>query len=53
MGYSCLVPRPRHEKQHMAAQALLDAGAHAWQQLTPKLLRTVCACPYLSHEIQA
>ena len=32
---------------------LLDAGAHAWQQLTPELLRTVCACPYLSHEIQA
>ena len=34
-------------------QHLLDAGAHAWQQLTPELLRTVCACPYLSHEIQA
>jgi transposase len=32
---------------------LLDAGAEAWQQLTPELLRTVCACPYLSHEIQA
>ena len=31
---------------------LLDAGAQAWQQLTPQLLRTVCACTYLSHEIQ-
>ena len=29
---------------------LLDAGAQAWQQLTPERLRSVCACPYLSHE---
>ncbi|MGH9669106.1 MAG: IS630 family transposase [Terriglobales bacterium] len=29
---------------------LLDAGAEAWQQLTPDLLRSVCACPYLRHE---
>ena len=29
-------------------QHLLDAGAQAWQQLTPELLRTVCACPYLT-----
>ncbi len=29
---------------------LLDAGAEAWQKLTPELLRTVCACPYLTHE---
>ena len=28
-------------------QHLLDAGAEAWQQLTPELLRTVCACDYL------
>lgn len=28
-------------------QHLLDAGAHAWQQLTPELLRSVCACHYL------
>jgi transposase len=27
---------------------LLDAGADAWQQLTPELLRSVCACPYLT-----
>lgn len=27
---------------------LLDAGAQAWQQLTPALLRTVCACDYLT-----
>lgn len=26
---------------------LLDAGAEAWQELTPGLLRTVCACGYL------
>lgn len=32
---------------------LLDAGADAWQQLTPELLRSLCACPYLSHQIQA
>jgi hypothetical protein len=29
---------------------LLDAGAEAWQRLTPELLRSVCACPYLTHE---
>lgn len=34
-------------------QHLLDAGAQAWQQLTPALLRSVCACDYLSHEIEA
>jgi hypothetical protein len=32
---------------------LLDAGAAAWQELTPACLRTVCACPYLEHEIEA
>jgi transposase len=26
---------------------LLDASAAAWQQLTPELLKTVCACHYL------
>ena len=34
-------------------QHLLDAGAEAWQRLTPELLRSVCACPYLSHENDA
>ena len=29
---------------------LLDAGAQAWQKLTPELLRRVCACSYLTHE---
>jgi transposase len=33
-------------------QHLLDAGAQAWQQLTPELLRSLCACPYLQHEIE-
>jgi len=33
-------------------QHLLDAGAQAWQQLTPERLRSVCACPYLSHELE-
>jgi transposase len=28
-------------------QHLLDAGAEAWQQLTPELLRSVCRCDYL------
>lgn len=32
-------------------QHLLDAGAEAWQRLTPELLTTVCACDYLPHEI--
>ena len=31
---------------------LLDAGAEAWRTLTPELLRTVCACPYLTHEVK-
>lgn len=29
---------------------LLDAGAEAWQRLTPQRLRSVCACSYLTHE---
>ena len=29
---------------------LLDAGAEAWQQLTPDILRSVCACDYLTQE---
>lgn len=33
-------------------QHLLDAGAEAWQRLTPEILMTVCACPYLTPEIQ-
>lgn len=31
---------------------LLDAGAEAWQQLTPEVLRSVCACPYLTHDLE-
>lgn len=31
---------------------LLDAGAQAWQKLTPERLRSVCGCAYLTHEIQ-
>lgn len=33
-------------------QHLLDAGAAAWQCLTPERLRAVCACPYLTHEME-
>lgn len=33
-------------------QHLLNAGAEAWRELTPELLRTVCACPYLTHEME-
>lgn len=29
---------------------LLNTGAEAWQRLTPERLRSVCACPYLTHE---
>ena len=31
-------------------QRLLDAGAQAWQRLTPDLLRSVCRCDYLPRE---
>ena len=34
-------------------QHLLDAGADAWQRLTPHVLRSVCACSYLEHEKEA
>jgi transposase len=34
-------------------QHLLEAGAQAWQELTPELLRSVCACPYLTHEVDS
>jgi hypothetical protein len=33
-------------------QHLLDAGADAWRHLSPELLRTVCACPYLTPELE-
>lgn len=33
-------------------QHLLDAGAAAWRELTPERLWTVCACPYLTHEVE-
>lgn len=33
-------------------QHLLDAGAQAWQQLTPKILSSVCACDYITHEVE-
>jgi transposase len=29
---------------------LLQAGATAWQRLTPERLRSVCACDYITHE---
>lgn len=31
-------------------QHLLDGGSQAWQRLTPEVLKSVCACPYLTHE---
>jgi transposase len=31
---------------------LLDAGAEARRQLTPELLRSVCACDYTTHELE-
>ncbi|MFO0836632.1 MAG: transposase [Phycisphaerales bacterium] len=33
-------------------QHLLDAGADAWRHLSTELLRTVCACPYLTPELE-
>jgi transposase len=32
---------------------LLEAGAKAWQELTPEILKSVCACGYLTHEDEA
>ena len=29
-------------------QHLLRAGADAWQHRTPAILKSVCACPYLT-----
>lgn len=43
-------------QHHLANRAydgythLLEASAQAWQQLTPQLLRSVCACPYLTRD---
>ncbi|GEM_PF-3513480 len=34
-------------------EAPLDAGAQAWQKLTPQLLRPFCNRTYLPHEIEA
>lgn len=34
-------------------QHLLDAGAEAWQQLTPEILSSVCACDYITHEVES
>jgi transposase len=33
-------------------EALLDAGQAAWRSLTPAVIRSVCRCDYLTHEIQ-
>lgn len=33
-------------------QHLLDAGAEAWQELTQELLRSICSCSYLTHEVE-
>ena len=31
---------------------LLDAGTEAWRRLTPEVLKSVCACPYLERACQ-
>lgn len=33
-------------------QHLLDAGAEAWQRLTPQTLRSVCACDYTTRAMK-
>lgn len=33
-------------------EALLDAGQAAWRSLTPDIIKSVCRCEYLTHEIQ-
>lgn len=40
-----------HNRAFDEYQHLLDAGAQAWQRLTPDLLRSVCACPYVTPEL--
>ena len=32
--------------------ALFDAGTDAYRRLTPEILRTVCACPYLTERTE-
>ncbi len=32
---------------------LIDAGTEAWRRLTPEVIKTVCACPYLQRTTQA
>lgn len=34
-------------------QHLLDAGADAWQQLTPELLQSLCSCDYITHGVES
>lgn len=44
---------PQHDLANRAYegyQHLLDAGAAAWQQLSPELLRSVCACDDLTRD---
>jgi transposase len=31
---------------------MLDEQSKAWRSLTPALLKSVCACPYLSHALE-
>lgn len=39
-------------RAHDGDDHLLNARADAWQQITPELLRSVCACPYLTPELE-
>jgi transposase len=39
-------------RAHTDYQALLDAGCHAWDALTPELLQSVCAVPWFTPGIQ-
>lgn len=40
-------------RTHADYDALLAAGTDAYRKLTPTILRTVCACPYLTRAEQS
>ena len=43
-----LLTHPLSNRTHKGYDALFDAGTDAYRRLTPEILRTVCACPYLT-----
>ncbi len=42
-----------NNRSYQDYEALLQAGTDAYRSLTPDVVRTVCACPYLERAGQA